>query len=397
MSVLLGTTEPEGASGRDACVPVTRIGTLRRVAGLLGSFHSRRSGNLPRLRLAFFAFAAFNCAVVLILLLSAATGPVRLAGVAGAVFLGTWWTYAARRGGSAWPGDGLEAIAILAMSIAVGAPEKAFGVYYGTLFFRSLYGSAPRAVARALSFLAALIVAVQLSPAPVGFGARVMPHAFAFVFTAIVMQLVQVTLRRYERSLRRERILRDLSIDLTTAHDAPAMHAVVLNALSRLGVEDATVRVGLALGDMDEMRLVAVSGHDAAHARDGVARPADLGPRVRDGLNDGRTMVVSFDGDDTSSVTTFAAKKVVALVPLRIGGVLSGALSYSSDEGVPEDLAECSTRSGRRCRSGWRRPRPTPLRPRRTASARVFCGTSSSRRRRSASSSQATSTTTPSR
>jgi PAS domain S-box-containing protein len=307
----------------------------RAATALLGR---ARAGNLARLRLAFLAFAGFNTVVVTIMITAAGRPGLRLAGAAAALGLLALWIVGFRRERFALASEVLEAAAIFATVCAIGQPEKTYGIFYTALFFRSLYGSVPRTIARAGLYLAVLISGVVATQASIDFSVQIAPHAFAFLFTGLVMRLVAVTLARYERALVRERALRKLASELAGTQTDDEMGEVVIDALRTLVMSDPTARVTVSRGDVEALTVVAAAGSDADIVGTGRIYPSRFPQEWLDDLLAGRPVHPQPTGGPQP--ISFSSKRAVTLVPLRIGGHLAGLLAYSSDRGVPDDLTE---------------------------------------------------------
>ena len=200
-------------------------------AALLGG---SGAGPLWRVRRLFLALALAACVIAALALAGVPdkTLGLRLAGVVSVGALAAVWLRTARRGAlSSWD-EPTELLALFAVGLAVG-PEAALAVVYTGLYHRTLYASRPRAAAGLAIYAAAYLGAVvagggddlsqaieQLPPLAVG---------------CAIVQAFAAMLVRHERSLERERILRDASTGLVDARDRASIYEATMSAVEQLG------------------------------------------------------------------------------------------------------------------------------------------------------------------
>jgi PAS domain S-box-containing protein len=306
---------------------------------------SSREGNLHRLRLVFLAFAVANTVIVLAMALTAASSSMQHIAVLGsAAYLTVWWIIGFRRRRFLWAGDVLEAAAIAGLLLTIRDPEKAIGIFYATMFFRSLYGSVRRNLTRSCMFLAVLVVGVILTPSHEPLATRVVPHAVSFLFIGLVIHLVATTLHKHERALSRELVLRDLGIRLVGTHEDAAMHRAVVASLRALVEDDPTARVGIGIGNAEVIDVMGVAGHDVDAAMSGRFFPGKLPASEFTDLSEGRSIVRRDAREDGTQ--SFAAKHCQTFAPLLVGGRLAGMLALTTDRECPEDVGEAMATMG---------------------------------------------------
>jgi hypothetical protein len=175
------------------------------------------------------------------------TGGLRLAGVAAVATLALVWLRAARSGAlSPWD-EPIELLALFAVGLAAG-PAPTLAVVFTGLYLRSLYASRPRALAGLVVYAAAYIGAVSAAG---GDGVREgLEQLPALALGCAVMQAFAVMLARHERSLARERILREASVSLADARDREGLYDAILRAVELLGDGRlAAAVIALAPGD----------------------------------------------------------------------------------------------------------------------------------------------------
>ena len=200
------------------------------VALLLGD----GAGPLFRARRALLVLALAACVLAALAVAGVPdrTGGLRLAGVAAVAALALVWLRAARRGAlSPWD-EPIELLALFAVGLAAG-PAPSLAVVFTGLYLRSLYASRLRAVAGLAIYAAAYTGAVSAAG---GDGVREgLEQLPALALGCAVMQAFAVMLARHERSLARERILREASVALAAARDREGLYDAILRAVERVG------------------------------------------------------------------------------------------------------------------------------------------------------------------
>jgi hypothetical protein len=296
-------------------------------ASLLGT----DAAPLDRARRIFLALALLGCALAAIAIAGVPdrTAGLRVAGVAAVAALAAVWLRAHRRGGlSSWD-EPIELLALFAVALAAG-PDMAIVVIYTGLCQRSLYGTRTRAAIGFAVYATAWGVAVAADGAVHGVvhsAEQLLPLAIG----CAVMQAFAAMLGRHERSLERERILRDASGALVEARDRPAVYAAAMRAVERLGDGRPPAAV-LAVLDGDG------SGDLTVRAATGPWLPGIVSSRVpgselprdlTDALARGGT--AELESPRLAGLELYAPPDVAALggvcVPLSVRGELRGLLA----------------------------------------------------------------------
>jgi hypothetical protein len=206
----------------------------RPARGALALLMGDGAGPLIRVRRALLVLALAACvlAAVAVACVPDRTGGLRLAGIAAVAALALVWLRAARRGAlSPWD-EPIELLALFAVGLAAG-PAPSLAVVFTGLYLRSLYASRVRAAAGLAVYAAAYIGAVSAAgDNGVREGLEQLP---ALALGCAVMQAFAVMLARHERSLSRERILREASVALADARDRESLYDAILRAVERLG------------------------------------------------------------------------------------------------------------------------------------------------------------------
>lgn len=214
-----------------------------------------------------FLLASLVTGVALVpqFILDATAVPLRLLAAGAAATLCWRWVSVYRHGPGAPLWDPLEAALLFVIALAVG-PMPALGPFYVSLYYRALYPSAPRTVARALAYLAAFVGAVHLGSSPLSLApAEVIGQVFGFVLSSVVMHIVAVALVTQERAVRREQALREAGALLMAATDRPGIYAAALTAYNALlaDIPEAWVTIAVREG----AALVSVATEGACHPR----------------------------------------------------------------------------------------------------------------------------------
>ena len=142
--------------------------------------------------------------------------------------------------------DLLDVLAALVFALSCPKPAIAFTFVFAALWFRSLYGSARRAVFRALLFACALTAALPLWPFVHGTSTDVTPLTGVFpvmFLTVIVMRQLVVSLRIREDTARRDAVQMAAGAELLGVMDADLDPADRLDGAARIGTTSTGLRV----------------------------------------------------------------------------------------------------------------------------------------------------------
>ncbi|HZL06711.1 MAG TPA: hypothetical protein VFE45_15080, partial [Coriobacteriia bacterium] len=112
----------------------------------------------------FAVLALVSLAIALLAPLAVADGTRLSAALASAAVLGLSWGAGYLRRSAPLTMDVVDAVAIMAFTLAGPAPTAAFGLVFAALWFRSLYGSGRRAVLRFGLYVGALSAVLPLWP-----------------------------------------------------------------------------------------------------------------------------------------------------------------------------------------------------------------------------------------
>lgn len=119
--------------------------------------------------------------------------------------------------------DIIEALAVFVVLLTVGPFTAGLGVLYASVFFRAVFGSAPRAVLTCLIYLLALSAsawyAEQLSPTTgTPWQQQVMVHVGGLLFSTFALRLLLTTLGAHQRNLAsNEKLLATVLDNIDTA------------------------------------------------------------------------------------------------------------------------------------------------------------------------------------
>ena len=235
MTTVQSRTGPSGVpSGRPVRTP-------SRADGWLALLRRPPTSLLERQRWLFLTFALFTAftMVPLLVFVSPEGGGARVASGVSLLLLMWMWVrvYSGAHSGRLW--DVVEAAALMTISIGLGDPTRAMGVFYIGLFFRTLYGSARvvalRAVLYGMAFWGALLTlggpSTLLSEKALG--------ATGIPMTAAITHALAVALMRHDRLARYQRVLSRTGSEMAGASDHDEIHAVARRGVSEL-IRDIT-------------------------------------------------------------------------------------------------------------------------------------------------------------
>ena len=208
---------------------------------------------LSRLRWLFLGVTLFALGTQVVILTVSAreSTPLRLAGLAGVIWLGWWWTSGYLRGRFPVAGEALVTLALVVVGVAAKDPEYTLGVVYSAALLRSLYGRPREALLVFVEFAAANLIALGIAEVPsqpllsVASLTSIVP---GLPMLAVIMQVLKHSLERQDRILTRERILRETSAALLGSHDsAKAVQIIHASALEMVSLSPGFTVVRLDL------------------------------------------------------------------------------------------------------------------------------------------------------
>ncbi len=165
--------------------------------------------------------------------LTTATLAVASSGVLAASVLRTY-----RRRYQDWPEELAEILALVAFASCTTQPTAVFGVVFGRLWFRALYGSAWTAVVRPAAYLLAVVLGIVIGSGPPGLAPTVTPLVIASFFPVLLLTGI---------------IGRRLASGLHAGAENARLDAIQV----RLGAEV------LGVTDVEEVRRAAWRAHEA--------------------------------------------------------------------------------------------------------------------------------------
>ncbi len=249
--------------------------------------------------------------------------------------LAAWWIWGYRRG--SFPSTGLifEGLALVVVGIATSDPRNTLGLFYCSLFFRSLYGSPRQASILVLVYLATFLSVVTQIHGPTAlslFSPLVLANIPGFLLTTCLMQLLAQLLHQHDRTVARERILRRGGMALTVAQDRTSVQAAAVTTAVELTAEVRGVRISLARGTAEQLIVVAVAGD---HATDIIDGRITLQLRLDDPstlLTENNLIELDPQDPDVRQALSFSPKTgCLLVVPLFIRNTFHGALTVESD------------------------------------------------------------------
>ncbi|WP_432520190.1 diguanylate cyclase domain-containing protein [Kineococcus sp. SYSU DK006] len=228
-------------------------------AARAGGARQRQDG-VTRTRSLFFALALVALLVVLVPFAVLAPLAHALAALPAAALLAASWWYGHSRRRVPWACDVLDPACFAALVVLSPVPTSILSITFSTVWFRSMYGSTPRAFAR----LALLQVAVGTGLAlwPLVHGGHPAPLVAA-VYSAFAMMVVNTGvirglaagLRGRDEAAARESVVAALGADLLAVEAANRVEGMTWSALQALCATTSGLSVAVAHPDGDEFRV----------------------------------------------------------------------------------------------------------------------------------------------
>ncbi len=295
---------------------------------------------LARVRWLFLLASLFTGVILLPQLVVATTAaPLRLLAAAAAVTLCWRWVRCYRYGAGTPLWEPAEAALLFVIALAIG-PLLALSPFYVSLYYRALYPSAPRAVARTLAYLAAFLGAAYLESAPLSpASAEVTGQVFGFVLSSVMMHVVARALVMQERAVRREQTLREASVALVAATTRDEVYTAALEAFRLLLHEIPAVSINIKARMDDTLVVVAACG-DRAEELLRVQTPlTSLTSASRAALLAGRPVALPGIALATQQALGYTPTTgTIFITPLFIQDALKGTITIAADAHLPADL-----------------------------------------------------------
>ena len=282
---------------------------------------------------------------------SAAAGRAWPLAIASLAALTTIWLYAYLRDRFSLVTDLLNAGALVLLGASsAGAQDLAFPIY-ASAWMRALHGT-PRQSARAmLIFIAAFAVGGTLAgslttPVPVYVASR----SVVAILLAGCFALVGLVLATYERTVARERRLRQASHALAEATDRQTIYAATLSGARDLlaGVDgsgagdgdSSTTTVELAVGSAEDSTIVAAAGRGAG-ASGTHLRLDDLPPAGAEALHRGESVELIGASPELYGALAIAPRGgSLYAFPLAGHGTLDGAVLVGTERPLEQELKD---------------------------------------------------------
>ncbi len=197
--------------------------------------------------------------------LASAGGTMLLVALAcSCVLAGSWvWGYAHRTAPLA--SDLIDAVAIGGFALACPEPGAAFSIVFGSLWFRSLYGSTRRAVLRTGLYAGAILCSLPLWQTVAGHaeaaGTAMLLGAIPTMFvTVIVGRHLAAILHAREQAARRDAVLASAGTRLLGLTDPDEIRAVARAAIGEIGAATDGLRVIRVVHDGSALLVAGASG-----------------------------------------------------------------------------------------------------------------------------------------
>ena len=269
--------------------------------------------------------------------LSHRSGTLQLASLTCTLGLCWWWARGYRRRGFPLWSTPLEAAALVVVSGGVAHPAHALSIFYTGLYLRSLYGSLPEALGRAVLYLAAYFAAVALladpasNPVPAFISVSQIP---AFIFSAWLLNTLGRTLAQHEQAAARDRIISQASARLVAAAGPEQIWAEVRRAGLAL-VEGGAV-AGFAAVDGRHLAALDETGRPLT---DGAARVrlSSIRAAIRRELAAGRPVRLREPLPEVRRIFGLPPEfRHLILVPVTVRGGLAGLAAVAARGPVPD-------------------------------------------------------------
>ena len=215
----------------------------------------------------FAVFALVSLLISLPAPLSSAGGTLLLVAFGCSCVLAASWVRGYAHRTAPVTSDLVDAVAIGWFALACPEPGGALGVVFGSLWFRSLYGSTGRAVLRAAAYVGALLATLPLWQLVPG---NSEPASSAGLLSAIPTMFVTVIVGRHlaavlharEQAARRDAVLAAAGTRLLGVTDPDEIRAVAWAAIGEIAVASHGLRVVRVVDDAGTLR---VGGRPAPH------------------------------------------------------------------------------------------------------------------------------------
>lgn len=310
---------------------------------LLARIEARLPGSLLRRIQALFAAFVVVVTVLAVLAMLSNTSSSAIDHVtvlASAAVIGAYTVAQYRRDGLPVWADPIPIVAVFALGWARGSADAAFGLTFVLLYARALHGSIRRVGLNALAYFVAYEALVVATESGSLFGIETVTMSVGIACSTVIIWLLGDVARTHERATDREVVLARVTSALQRVDTPADALAVAVDGATDLLAGTAEFGIALWRGDERVLRLAEQgSGYpDGAP----VEIPLNVLPDdIRALLESGDPFVLDpvLAGRVRAALHTDHHYNWTLVVPLQHGTRLSGALTVSTHEEIPSEVA----------------------------------------------------------
>ncbi len=271
--------------------------------------------------------------------------PIRAAALTSILWLVWHWIRGYERGGFSRAWVAIEGVAVLVVCLSIDTPLHALGLVFNGLVFRSLYGDRSDVAGTFLAYAGTFIAAVMLSPVlggpsipPVEF----LPPVLGLTLLCGTFYFVGSVLKKHERTLAREEVLRRAGARLVATQDSESVYAAALEAALDLTRSTPNVRVALTSGSREGMTVVAAAGYRASEIEGDPLNLDALPEHLSESFFQKHPVEVERPdaADLRKSLGLSPETKPFFLIPLFIEEEPRGAIGVTSDAPLAPEVKE---------------------------------------------------------
>jgi hypothetical protein len=307
----------------------------------IGALFSPPGGLLQRVRWLFLAAMTLVLVGVGLqgVLAAQAAGTAWPVALAAPIALYAVWIHGYLRRGYTL-GHDAAAVALLVLLASVQpVPQVVAWLIIATAWLRVLHASGRAALAVIAAYTAVTAGTALIGPAPAGLATSISRMVLLGI-GAGVMYLIGASLGGYERSIARERRLREAGRALVAAGDRASIYAAAIEGARALLAETRGASVELAVGSEERLEVVAEAGGGTG-APGGRVDLAGLPADVRAALARGEAVEIAHADEALWRAFDLDARRgVLYALPLAGQGTLDGALVIGSDRPLDAELKD---------------------------------------------------------